>query len=62
VKIIKIKLNPQKTKEEIKIIQQKVRENKGFCPCMLIKNESTKCICENFKTTRECICGLYVVE
>lgn len=59
---IKIKLNPNKTKEEIRQIQQKVKDNNNYCPCMLIKNETTKCMCENFKTTGECICGLYIME
>ena len=59
---MKIKLNPNKTKEEIRAIQQKVKDNDGYCPCLLYKDETTKCMCEHFRNTKECICELYIAE
>ena len=31
--------------EFLKEITQRVIENDGYCPCLLYKNEDTKCIC-----------------
>lgn len=55
-----MKLNPniQKRKE----IGKRIVENKGFCPCMLIKNEDTKCPCKKKREEEICICGLYIKE
>lgn len=35
--------------------------NDGYCPCKIIKNESTKCMCVEFREQKEglCHCGLY---
>ena len=30
-------------------IKKAVKDNKGFCPCKLIKNEDTKCMCKEFR-------------
>lgn len=42
-------------------IRKTLNENDGFCPCKLIKNETTKCMCEDFMKMEEgtCHCGLY---
>ncbi len=55
-----IKLN--KDKEFVDSIKEKLKENNGFCPCKLVKNEDTKCMCKEFReqTEGECHCGLYV--
>lgn len=58
---MQIKVNPdtQKAKE----IREKVRENDGYCPCSLFKNEDTKCPCKEFLNSQElgeCHCGLYI--
>ena len=55
-----IKLN--ENKELVKSIKEKLKENNGFCPCRLVKNEDTKCMCKEFReqTEGECHCGLYV--
>lgn len=50
-------------KEKVNEIRKKLKENSGFCPCKLIKNEETKCMCKEFseqKELGECHCGLYV--
>ena len=39
-----------------------VKANNGYCPCAVIKNEDTKCICKEFREQTEpglCNCGRY---
>ena len=39
-----------------------VKANGGYCPCKLIKDDDSRCICKAFlecETTGECECGLY---
>ena len=60
---MKITQNPNK--EEANYIKGKIKENDGYCPCQLEKNENTKCICKNFLNQEEdgwCHCGLYYKE
>ena len=43
-------------------ILQAVKNNDGYCPCAIVKNEDTKCMCKNFRELTEngiCHCGLY---
>lgn len=43
-------------------IKEKLKENGGYCPCKLVKNEDTKCMCKEFREQQkpgECHCGLY---
>lgn len=57
-------LNPNK--EVVELIKQKLKENENYCPCILVKNKDTKCMCKEFrdmiknKQLGECHCGLYV--
>lgn len=46
-------------KEEI---QQKLKENNGYCPCRIIRTPDTKCMCKEFREQKigECHCGLYI--
>ena len=37
---MKITENPNK--EEVNYIKEKIKENDGYCPCQLEKNENTK--------------------
>ena len=48
--------------EKARAIQEAVRKNDGYCPCKLIRNEDTKCMCKEFLEQKEgeCHCGLYV--
>ena len=48
---MKITENPNK--EEVNYIKEKIKENDGYCPCQLEKNENTKCICKNFLNQKE---------
>jgi len=43
-------------------IKRKLKENDGFCPCVIVKNEDTKCMCKEFREMSEgtCHCGLYI--
>lgn len=46
----------------VRDIGKKLKENGGYCPCKLIKNEDTKCMCKEFREQQEdglCHCGLY---
>ena len=42
-------------------IKERLKENGGYCPCALEKNKDTKCMCKEFRETKEgfCHCGLY---
>lgn len=63
----KVILNPKWTKEQHNKFLQKIKDNDNYCPCMIIKNETTKCICEDFRNkiedknyVGECHCGRYL--
>ena len=55
-----IKVN--KNKKLVAQIKQRIKDNNGYCPCRLLKNEDTKCMCNEFREQEEgeCHCGLYV--
>lgn len=57
MKIIK---NPNQ--ELVKEIEQRKKENDGYCPCSLEKTPDTKCMCKEFRDMAEgmCHCGLYI--
>lgn len=55
-----IKVNSSKEVETE--IRSKLKENGGYCPCVIVKNEDTKCMCKEFREQQEegyCHCGLY---
>lgn len=54
-----IKINPDK--EYVKEMRAKLKENDGYCPCVLVKTPDTKCMCKEFLEMDEgkCYCGLY---
>ena len=59
---MKLKIIPNPDKEEYDEITQAVKDNDGYCPCLIIRNPDTKCICKEFREQEygECHCGLYV--
>lgn len=60
-----MKIKVSDNKELVAEIRQKIKDNGGFCPCRLTKNEDTKCPCKEFREQSEpgeCHCGLYVKE
>lgn len=59
--MLKIVENPDV--EKYNDITKTVINNNGYCPCELIKNSDTKCICKSFKEQNysgECHCGRYI--
>lgn len=48
--------NPEQEKE--------LEDNDGYCPCAVVKDEDTKCMCKSFREmkTGTCMCGLYTKE
>ena len=60
---MKVRLNPdQNVVEEVRAA---LKVNDGYCPCAIIRNEDTKCMCKKFREQvaqgipGECHCGLY---
>lgn len=54
-----IKLNPNA--EKVKEVREEIAKNNGYCPCKIIKNADTRCICKEFREqdTGYCHCELY---
>lgn len=63
---MKVKTNPDK--EFAKEINDKLKENGGYCPCRLTKSKDTKCMRKEFRNmitngeTGMCHSGLYLYE
>lgn len=58
-----MKIKISENKELVEQIKTKLKENGNYCPCKLLKNEDTKCMCKEFREQNapgECHCGLYV--
>lgn len=48
---------------EVASIRKAIRDNGGYCPCSIVKDERHKCMCCAFReqdTPGACHCGLYV--
>ena len=48
--------------EEYNEITEAVKINENYCPCMPVKNEDTKCMCKEFRDSKEtdfCHCGRF---
>lgn len=46
-------------------IRKKLSQNGGYCPCKVVKNDDTRCMCKEFldsNYTGMCHCGLYIKE
>lgn len=57
-----LKIIPNPNKEIYNDVTKSVKDNAGFCPCELLKNIDTKCICKAFReqdTEGFCHCGRY---
>ena len=44
---MKININPDK--EFVNDMRKALKDNNGFCPCAIEKNEDTKCMCKEFR-------------
>ena len=51
-------------KNMVNTIRMALVDNNGYCPCKILKNENTKCICLEFREQEDgmCDCGLYIKE
>lgn len=51
-------------KDYVAEVRQAIKDNGGYCPCQLLHNQDTKCMCkdfiENVPIGEECLCGLYI--
>lgn len=57
---MKIVLNEDK--EVVSRIREGLKNNDGYCPCMLENTPDTKCMCKEFRDKKDeglCHCGLY---
>lgn len=60
--MIKYKVFKNPNEEEYKEITEAVELNEGYCPCLTLKNEDTKCMCKNFRDMEDadfCHCGRF---
>ena len=47
----------------VEYIRKRLRDNNGYCPCAIVQDDDTKCMCKAFREQKnegECHCGLYV--
>lgn len=44
---MKIRLNEDK--KTVKLLRDAMKQNGGYCPCRLVHNEDTKCMCKEFR-------------
>lgn len=49
-------------KEEFEEFKVRLRECDFYCPCSLIRDNTTKCLCENFRIHNICECNIYQKE
>lgn len=65
----KFRVNTEEPELVTEILEQ-IKSNGGYCPCKVIHDENTKCMCKEFKDTLNseensqdtCSCGLYRIE
>lgn len=61
-----MKIHATKNEELASAIRQGLKENEGYCPCVLNSKgqERYKCLCEDFRKNvpvgQCCHCGLYI--
>ena len=59
---LKVRINPE---ADVQAMQKAIRENDGYCPCAIERNDDTECMCKDFRemdTPGECHCGLFIKE
>ena len=64
---MKIRLNPDE--ETVKAVKEGLKRTGGYCPCIRVRNEDTKCMCKEFREQISdpefegfCHCMLYYKE
>lgn len=62
-----LKIKESENAELVAEIREKLEQNDGYCPCRVVKNADTKCMCKEFrdkfarKERGECHCGIYEI-
>lgn len=56
----KLILNPDA--QYVDNLKKCIKENGGYCVCMLIKDDNTYCPCKQKRENNRCICRLYIEE
>lgn len=59
---VQLKIIPNRDEAKYIEVTQSVKDNEGYCPCKLIKNADTKCICKEFREqdyVGKCHCERY---
>ena len=56
---MRVVINPDKN--FVHEMKAALKSNNGFCPCAMVKNKDTKCMCKDFREMKSgtCTCGLY---
>lgn len=49
-------------KRLLETLRQGFKQNGGYCPCKLNRNDDNICPCTEFIETGVCHCGLFIVE
>lgn len=58
---VKIIFNDEISANDLQGIKTAIIDNDGYCPCRVVKNADTKCMCKEFREQASgvCHCGLY---
>lgn len=62
--MLKVSRNPDPKKYDE--VTEAVKQNDGYCPCLIARNEDTKCMCKEFRDAVSegkvgpCRCGRFV--
>jgi hypothetical protein len=60
---MKLKIIKNPDKEFYEKISKAVEDNNGYCPCLILRDESSKCICKDFREQEvvgKCHCERYI--
>lgn len=60
--MVKTVISINEDEKHVEHVRKLLKENDGYCPCALLKNDDTKCMCKAFRTQVEdgyCHCMLY---
>jgi ferredoxin-thioredoxin reductase catalytic subunit len=58
-----LKIIPNPNKEVYETETKAVKESGGYCPCRLVHNQDTKCVCKDFKEQKTeglCYCERFM--
>ena len=61
--MINLKIIPNPNIDKYNKMTEAVKQNFGYCPCLVEQSPDTVCICKDFKEQNiegECHCGRYI--